>query len=470
MRLYIGQVERNDRPAKDGVMSVVRLNHKILIKDQVNYTSPFGSTFTPAGRGGFYSMPSPGQYIMYAETDSIAKDFFYISTVHKDFSNADRTLIDGVKRSDVSRPSPINLLEERGLFPDGFYNVSGFPEKTVIQDSIGNVISLNSVADSKKIDRSINITSSLGKKIILTDSPGGNAIRILNEVGDGIHITGEFKNGLDSGALSMERQVKVIAENNVDVHSEVGKVTLTALNGRGIELTTRGIGTAGMFPKLTQIAGPMPSLPVDGPLYEPYGNIKIDSRYRDLCLVAGKGHETYFQTLGAVIWPPRFHRSRVMLRCYGNTGKVQILSDGSIIIRAVNDSVYVHGGNIHIKGENSVNIHSKGDINMLAGGDIVMSCGDANSIPRVESTTDFVDVEIDREVNRAEAGFFASATIPIAPQAAGYLRLSPSSVVLDGPRIDLAPIFAPGANYPKMAVTPYWELSDYEIGIAPNSI
>ena len=77
MRLYIGQVERNDRPAKDGVMSVVRLNHKILIKDQVNYTSPFGSTFTPGGRGGFYSMPSPGQYIMYAETDSIAKDFFY---------------------------------------------------------------------------------------------------------------------------------------------------------------------------------------------------------------------------------------------------------------------------------------------------------------------------------------------------------------------------------------------------------
>jgi len=468
MKLYIGQV----MSTVAGTLTVQRLDPNYATQDKVTYASPFGGKNIPgAGNTGFFAIPTRNQFIMYAETDSISKEYIYISTIHKDYSKIFEPpkkrdgLSAFIKQQPYEEEGIPKDYKKKGLFPPGLFNASGEPEMINISDSRGNSISLNHRANRKGLYSGVNIRSGFGKRLILNDCQNGNVVLLNNELGDGLIIGGDYKLGYSTGDTISAREILLKTQNDITVHSEAGKVTIQSYYGNGVEITSQGIGLNSLIPALP-IAGPMLT-PPDGLFFKPYGNIKLDSEARDVCLFAGSIHKKY-QTFGSIAWPGEVHRSRIMLRAFGEQAKIQLNSDGSITIRAPKDDIFIHGNRINIKAETDINLHAKNDINLAAGnvcratGGVSPILGDGLLVRESEPLlTELGERAFDSGINAAS---IAEYIAPVASQNVnGVLELSLRGATLDGGFVNLAPL-VPTLNARK-AIHPTFEFSDYELDL-----
>ena len=470
MKLLIGQVLSNETLGQDGYLKVIRLdrkNQKFI--DDVYYTSPVGN-FGLEGRNGFYSIPAKNAFIIYAETESFRSLFFYLSTVHvniTDFLPKDDEFI-------ADKSKEINGFRSEGLIPKGLYNTDGLPQQTILSDDYGNNLTLSNFGDkSLGIKRGVFLKSGFGKSLMLNDSPDNNAIRLLNEEGHGISIAGAFKQGFKSGFWNGSNEISIKTKNDIDIASDAGIIKISSRTGNGIEIECEGIGLNNAIPRIPYAAPWTPlevPLTAPGPFFNPYGCVKLDSKYRDICIFSGKGNKDR-QTLGSVAWLSSIHRSRVMVRAYGETGSVQIRSDGSITISAPNNRVYVHAGSLHMLAEDSLNLRSKGSVNILASSISMMTAPDIEEnrfVPRIQGrlATDFQEYAYDYALYQLDDSAFAASLItPVLtpPGAFSTFNMSLSGVSIDGPRIDLAPVLPQAV--PLRAIHPMIELSDYEIPV-----
>lgn len=466
--MFIGQVVSNASLEREGIISVKRLDSRRNKIDSVYYTSPFGGV-SPQGRAGFYAFPNQDSWVAYAETDSLTGVFIYLGTIHKDFYGK------VAKSTDEDAVKTKKLKSKEGAFPKGLYNPSGAPEAIIIKDKAGNNLSFHDYSDKYNGQKKgVHLRSSSGKQLLLDDSPNNNAIRLLNEAGYGISIAGRYTKGKSSGFLSGQNDIDITTKANINVKSDAGTVTVKSETGGGVEIECAGIGLNTLMPRIPPAAPYIPVNEPPGPFFRPYGCVKLDSQYRDICIFSGKGHKDR-QTLGTVAWPPLIHRSRIMLRAYGETGSVQIRSDGSISICAPNNRVYVHAASLHMLAEDDLNLRSKGSINMMAGTTIrMMTAPDIEEnrlIPRAAGalSTDYSEYAYDLaryEVDNAEYLARTAPGAPPVPAPLGTLasiQLNALGVSVDGPRIDLAPVVP--QTMPLRAIHPTVELSDYEIAL-----
>lgn len=462
--MFIGQVVSNASLEREGIISVKRLDSRKTKIDPVYYTSPFGGV-SPQGRAGFYAFPNKDSWIAYAETDSLTGVFLYMGTIHKDFYET------VAKSTDEDSVKTKKLKSKEGSFPKGLYNPSGTPEAIFIKDKAGNNLSFHDYQDKYNgIKKGVQLRSSSGKQILLDDSPNNNAVRLLNESGYGFSIAGRYARGKSSGFLSGQHDIDILTKTNINIKSDAGTVTVKSDTGGGVEIECAGIGLNTLMPRIPPASPYIPISEPPGPFFRPYGCIKLDSQYRDICIFSGKGHKDR-QTLGTVAWPPLIHRSRIMLRAYGETGSVQIRSDGSISICAPSNRVYVHAGSLHMLAEGDLNLRSKGSINMLAGTRVTMTT-DPTAIGTIRPpafATDYDEYAYDQGFYTADNGEYIARTapganvVPIPNGTLASIQLDNLGVSIDGPKIDLAPILP--QTYPLRAIHPAIELSDYEIAL-----
>ena len=441
MKVYTGQIKESIDATKKGRLKVLS-EEKGLV--DVFYTSPFGGNFSPEGKAGFFAIPEVESWILFLRSDSRPYEYYYLSTIHKNIAT---------ERSSEGR-AVVNDRVEQGHFPPGLYSDSK-PSHLIIQDRKGNKIRLNHKDDpTKPSSTGIDLITRDKKKLLMSDTPQSYGIYLLNEQSDGISIASDYKDGYTAGPKLAPRQIDINTAGPVKITSRKSSIKMLVKSGQDINIRNESVGAFNLVPP-PNVAGfsPIPTL-------EPFGNIRVSSDVRDVYITAGDGHKFMQLTLGQAAWSPLTHKSRVIIRSEGEQGSVIIMSDGSIVIRAPKDNIYIHGGGVHIKAEQELRMESKGDINILAGNSIKMS-SNINDLPLPEEDRP-PSFETLRGESLYDAGIHAytrSDSNFTTPTPFGYIELS-DTVTINGERIDLAPLTPPArAN---KALHPFWELGDYD--------
>lgn len=435
MKILKGVIESSVDFAKEGLLFVDAGPR--LGSVSVFYTSPFGGTFSPKGKAGFFAIPEEGSTILFVKVDG---EYFYLSTVHR--REVDAVVEDG--------RNVIKDREEQGPYPTGLYS-QATPSRLVMMDRKGNTLRFNHAFDSNNgFSTGIDLISRDKKKLLLNDSPNCYGIYLQNEEGDGITIASKYKEGYTPGPKIAPREISVNTYGKVTVTSRKSSIRMLVKDGQDINIRNESVGAMNLTPT-PQYASPVG-------VTEPYGNIRISSDVRDLYMTAGEGHRFTTTTQGQAAWSPAIHRSRIIVRAIGDEGLVQLSSDGSLIIRAPKGRVYIHGASINIKADQDVNMNANGNINIAAGGTIKMS-SNLTALGAVDATrpTSFASDLAEQDHD----GRIYGTTINDAPNPTtfGHIELS-DGVIINGLRIDLAPIQPPSRA--RRAIHPLWELSDYE--------
>jgi len=436
MKVYTGQIKESIDVTKTGRLLVLSEDKGLV---DVFYTSPFGGNFSPEGKAGFFAIPEVDSWILFLSSDSRPYEYYYLSTIHKNLS---------IEKSSENR-AIVNDRVEQGHLPPGLYS-DAKPSHLIIQDRKGNKIRLNHKDDpTQDSSTGIDLISRDKKKLLISDTPKAYGIYLLNKEGDGITIASEYRDGYSAGPKIAPRQIDINTAGPVKITSRKSSIKMMVKSGQDINIRNESVGMNNLIPP-PLIASPIATL-------EPYGNIRVSSDVRDVYITAGDGHKFMQLTLGQAVWSPFIHRSRVMLRAQGERGLVQIMSDGSIIIRAPNDNVYIHGGSVHIKAEQELNMESKGNVNIAAGLSLKMSSNMVALAPEGLRPPFFAT---DIEESIYDQGLYATTLVDVpTPTTFGHIEML-DGVTINGTRIDLAPI-VPTLRARK-ATHPLWELGDYD--------
>jgi hypothetical protein len=244
-------------------------------------------------------------------------------------------------------PKSIPTLSETGVNPST--TSTNDPTLTqIISDTEGNALVMTQQVNDKYIEQGVKTQSSAGKKIDLNDSPGTDSILIQTNNNDYIALTESPKASktLPSRALvvnTMGAQRLVNRESTTDILVYDGE-ELNLLNNSG------GGNSA-----------------EDGPSAEHFGNVNIQSRYRDINLFTGGD--------GVAPESENPQSARIFIECLNKEGinqLVQIDTQGSGTVRILARKVEVSAG---VEG---LDIISQGDINMVAAGSINMKSNSTN--------------------------------------------------------------------------------------------
>lgn len=436
MKIYKGQIKDTTDLAKEGLIYVDAGQNLGLV--DVFYTSPFGGEFSPKGKAGFFAIPEVDSEILFVRVDG---SYYYLSTIHK------RSLESTIETG----KNVIKDRVEQGHFPPGLYS-QATPSRLVLMDRKGNTMRFNHAYDeSNGFSTGIDLISRDRKKLLLNDSPNCYGIYLQNEEGDGITIASEYKDGYTAGPKIAPREIAINTAGKVSITSRKSSIRMLVKDGQDINIRNESVGMANLYPTA------VPASPIS--VTEPYGNVRVSSDVRDVYITAGDGHKFMQLTLGQAAWSPLVHRSRVMVKAFGEEGLIQISSDGKIIIRAPNDSIYIHGGSVNVKSESDLNLHAKTSVNIAAGTTIKLSSNILALLEEGDSEIrpPFVD-ELTEQAYDSRFYTRTFADIPI-PTPYGHIELG-VGVLVNGERIDLAPVAPPIRA--RKAVHPYFELSDYD--------
>lgn len=471
MNVYVGQVI-NIKTLESTERMIVDPDDASLPRGiPVIYTSTYGGEFSPKGKAGLFAIPGPRSRILFVKASD--NNYYYLSTIH---AYPPGPLIDTGEGTEV-----VTWKESGQLFP-GIFNLSADPQAVVFADPVGNFLQFTHKADKNGIFTNVTLESRDGKRLLLADSPGGDGIYLATPKGDGLTIANEFRDGYSAGQLTSPCEVRLKSETGpVRLESTFEGISISCPQGKDINIDSGGAGFQTLFPNLNIASPPSVDLATMGPLFQSYGNSRIGSQVRDVIISSGETHRTIYSYIREA-WNPIIFRSRVMIRAYGPShvgtnaggGLVQVMSDGSIIIRAINGKIFIHGGEVNIKSETDVNIETKQSFNVLAGTAVAMTAGTIPLPPDIPLPRREVPVlpglpdpqaTLDREISVSAAVAKAAELIDPTPSIGGHLQLDVSGATLNGPFVNLAPTTP--TYQAKRASHLAWELSDYDLD--PNN-
>jgi hypothetical protein len=352
MKLYKAQVISNYDYTETGIIQVSSTS--FAGNKFVRYTSPYGGHHNPitGDKSGFFAIPAKGSLVLVAQTED-EDDFYLISIIHQ---SDKRKTTNTIKQIKNKKPVDESLYT---LFP-------GKPQQLKFSDHKGNALIL-SHGSSPKMNREnikAELRSGLGKRLSLIDTPIINRIILETEEKDGVYITSrqsDVPTDLGSRHLLLRTggMIQGLAQHGID---------LTVIDGLEFDISNE---SAGVY------AAPGVN----------FGNINITSKHKDINIttdgIAGK----------------------VMIRSKGSNGLVQINADGSIIIKAPNDNIYVEsGGDLNLYAENNLNIEARNNVNIKAGSRAVMSGSSATVSLETDAVLDGTFVHL------APAGGVSPAT------------------------------------------------------------
>jgi len=318
---------------------------------EVHYASPWGATGNKKG-AGLFAIPSPQQKVLIIQPDE-SSTWYLLSVLHSG---------PFVGESKV----PKELYEKRDV-----------PQQFVIRDPIGNEL-IFSHAYKKSFNYKVQLKSSLGKKLVFLDSPTSSEVRLENEKGDGILIRG--KTAPQFAAFPpppAARSIDIKSSGPMSLISRRSSLNLTIEDGKDLNIRNRSIGFNSL---MSRFASDMSTFRT--PLFVPYGNVNIESEWRDVNITAGKTHGFLSKILSPFgiydnqnLLYKENYRGKVMIKARGSAPTlpfeqgaiVQISSDGSIILKSLTGKIYIKGDVLNLRGDSEVNIESRGNVNIQAG-------------------------------------------------------------------------------------------------------
>lgn len=325
MKLYEATVVTNYDSTHSGRFQVSSTS--FIGSRPVYYTSPYGSYHNPLDgqKSGFFGIPAVGQRVLIAQTVE-EEDFYYLGSVFKPDFGVDNNL------------TPLPMINA-GPVPEEIYNqFGGVPQKCVLRDPYGNRLTL-SHSYSPVVNQEVNmieLRSGIGKRLALIDSPMLDRIILETDQGDGIRIGSQGSSPpKDLGPNHFIARTKgpMQLEAGTRMHISVVEGTDLIIENK----SSQALSTSGVHS----------------------GNVNIKSKHKDINI-------TTDGTSG-----------RVLVRAKGSNGVVQINSDGSIIIKAPSDSIFIEGENINIKANSNLNIEAGENVNIKAGSQASMSGSNA---------------------------------------------------------------------------------------------
>lgn len=285
------------------------------------YVSPYGSLHNPIDgqRGGFFAIPSIGQTVLIAQTES--QDVYYFMGVvhHTDRREGDDTIPE---------------VADSAAIPKEVYRLMpGAPQRVMLSDSYGNALVLSHAYsyDEKNVESHKAELKTTTKRLSLEDTPMVNRICLENEFHDGFYLTSKQPDNSDMG----NRHMILRTLGPLQQFSEFG-IDAIVTEGFEFNITNKSTGAGASGDKQ-------------------FGNVNVTSEYKDINMTVK----------GAA--------SKVMIRTTGSDGVVQINSDGSIIIKAPSDTIFIEGDNINMKAGSNLNIEAGNSINIKAGTQAVMT-------------------------------------------------------------------------------------------------
>jgi len=286
---------------------------------EVIYVSPYYRS----AEGGFIALPERGSEVLISQLENDSNWYFMGSIVNRK---------EGVEETD---DPDIDILMNRNVLPPvGIYNSDNIPQKVIWKTPLGHCITLSDQYDVTKNNVKVEIKSSLGKKILLADSPGLGCIWLRNESGDGIQIVSEDSTDLPG------RSILLSSKGYQVLTSQEAEVKLRVVDGQDIHIRNTSTG-----------ANTLPGS------RERTGNVNIESKYRDINITAENNTGRIFLNAG----------DKIQLECRDgeiiihSAQKISLSSDGDINIKAANNlKLEATNGNVDIKGRNIAALAQQG--------------------------------------------------------------------------------------------------------------
>jgi len=314
-KIYLGKVVSNKDVTHSGRLSAYIEEYSSDIVE-VTYTSPFYSK----NSGGMIALPEVGTDILVYHLDS-NNAFYYISTVVDHNSSSEKD-----PRSSILKNWKI--IADKYVFKD-----KDIPQVITFTDPFNNGMRISSTFAKKFISSKVELISQAGKKVLISDSPKANFIKIRNEHGDGITITSKENPTLSDRAILMKSngpQMFTVFESEMD---------LRVIDGRDINIENLSTGINGLSPG------------------QKSGNVNVRSKHSDITLHSEGSDGRIF-----IITPK---------------ARIQIQADGSVMIEALN---------VQIKSDTSISMDSPvismhtQSFNLIADASIAMQGGATVSI------------------------------------------------------------------------------------------
>ena len=313
MRIFKGIVKRNGSFTKDGIFWVKVAEKRSLIK--VTYVSPYGGR---ASHGLIPGIPEIDDTVLICQSDnSKHSEWFYLGSVWETNLTEGRVsshFTKGAKTDDPEAPL-------YGPFPDkNIYRSRGVPQRMVWRSPRGNKLILSDEENERRHNVYIKLRSTKGKKLILNDSPGIDAVLLRNEHGDGLTIQ---NNWVRSHA---PRLIQLRSKGPIRLISHEGGILLKVYDGNPINIINKGRSKVNKFQ-------PQP------------GNINLESVWNDINLTvksAGKDNA-------------------INIFAEGDRGQINVITKGgeSVINLESGGDVNIDGENINITAKDSINLKAK---------------------------------------------------------------------------------------------------------------
>ena len=282
---------------------------------RVNYVTPYASN----GEGAFIAIPEEGTEILVCRPVGSQAWYYMGSTLSPEENEAE-----GAKLSDASVP-PLDRVDPN------ISRARGVPMKIALKSNDGAGLTISEEYNPEFINKKVELTSTVGKRIVLSDSPITDSIIIDSGDQSKITLTADPKNDhLPAHALEIETvgpQKYINSGSQTDV--------LVGKDGRELQLLNNANGVQWG----------------DG---AECGNVNIQSTWRDVN-VFSKAEE-----------------GKIFIQCLNQDGSDQVIqietkgTGGGIIIKT--------RGDISLNAEGNLNLNAVSGISMKAGGKVSIDC------------------------------------------------------------------------------------------------
>jgi hypothetical protein len=319
----------------------------------VIYASPF---FSPMG-GGFIAIPEEGTSILISKPDN-DDTWYFMSCVVQPPEGA----------------NPTNVHTEKGLLDKRMYRGRHRPQKLVFQDSKGNRLVMTNSYEKDFINSKIELKSSGGKRVILSDSPLMDSIMLVTENGDGIVVTSQANEVHGDQSLEIRSrglQTHVCRESSMNIG---------VVDGRELNLFNDSTGA---------LRNP------DDP--EKYGNINIKSKFRDINITTdGENGNMFLDVLGQEGLLQIDSDGNIIIHCAGDIklgaeGELHLKADGALKLQGADVTVKATQGGVNLEGTSDIGIQAGGNASM-DGAQVHLNSGLSRGVPE--------SIEVTPETNK----------------------------------------------------------------------
>ncbi len=317
MITFLAEVDDTTSIARNGTFlaKIVGRTNTVV----VTYVSPFGAN----GLGGFVSLPTRGQEILVCKLSEDNGSWYYLGST---FSPPRGESDDERGEVIADQAQPLDHLDP------ALYRATGKPMRYTWKSPLGHTFLMSDEYNPDFFNTKIEMRSSLGKSLRLVDSPKVDSVILENEHKDSIKIT-----GATPSLPASPRSIELTSKGPQRLTSLESQIDILVNDGRELNIVNKSAGT-----------NKNPDEP------EKYGNVNVESSYRDINLRAfGESSKIFIECLN-----PNGGDQLIEIETNGEGSTIRLHSQGSVEIKAAKNIDLNAGGEIRLSAQEDIKIVS----------------------------------------------------------------------------------------------------------------